>query len=491
MNAAVPHKRYSTSFRARALLIFAGALILGIGLNDRRARSVVAGGDDLRVTPQVQRVDGAEAKSRPNPTARKSAAIELAAAPAQAPGSRMQVAASASETPLATPATLRAVVAEPRRPAIADARRVTPNLTTPGGIVFSGQYEQVAKAKGQMQQLLTQMGWTETHVQIRLAPDGKQVAYSLNSPAQETGTLSLAQQPQWGLAPEVISYQDRRGQTKTLALVSQKEVLAAMLQHGRVFRFDGEYCSVDQLKQELAVRQNIVYWGSRADWVFPEDKIYRYNTGDFWEEMQGDDWTVKPGVRPMQAIADAFVGKFSYQIGCTSACRFIVAHGIFDYFHRVRPSPAVTAQLEQRLDPRRPFLNMAPAVDRDGTYRREGLLVERQFDVPSDHWTPGDWGWIKNTDDKSSEELGSEGCNIIYAGGGIFVNYYPERPPKTLDESIKRVYGWRFGIEEGELQLSPEVAEKLRRDPRDGGMLRDVRDVPKSFDSSPQSRPRA
>ena len=359
------------------------------------------------------------------------------------------------------------------------------------GVVFSGSYESIADVKGRMQRLLAEMNWTAGQVLTHESPDGKQVAYTLNSPAGDTSTLSLTARAELGLAREAISYLDRHGQEKTLSLVSQKEILAAMLQRGRAFAFSGENCSVEKLKEQLALRQNIVYWGSRADWAFPEDKTYRYNTGEYWQEMLGDDWTLKPGLRPSAAIADAFTGKFDYQIGCTSACRFIVAHGIFDYFVRVRPDPAAIARIEQTLDARRPFVKMTPTVDRDGTFRAEGLLVDRQFNVPSDHWAPGDWGWIKNLDAKSAEELGSEGCNIIYAGGGYFVNYYPERPPKTLDESIKRVYGWQFGIEEGDLHVAPELAKQLRQDPRSGGMLRDVRDVPKFFGAASPARPGA
>jgi len=373
----------------------------------------------------------------------------------------------------------------------AGARNSAPRPPAPSGVVFSGRYEEIAKVKIQMQQLLVQMNWTEGQVQILEGPQGKQVAYVLNSSPGDVSTLELARRPQLGLAPEAIAFRDRHDHERTLSLVSQKEILAAMLQHGRATAFSGENCSVARLQEQLALRQNIVYWGSRADWVFPEDKIYRYNIAEHWEEMIGDDWTIKPQTRPSQAIADAFVGRFSYQIGCTSACRFIVAHGIFDYFARVQPNPAVLARMEASLDSRRPFLEMAPTVDRQGVVRKEGLFVDRQFDVPSEHWIPGDWGWIKNLDAKSAEELGSEGCNIIYAGGGMFVNYYPERPPKTLDQSIKRVYGWQFGIEEGDLALRADLAKQLRQDPRAGGMLRDVRDVPKFFSSASAPRPGA
>lgn len=395
-----------------------------------------------------------------------------------------------SETPrlaAVSPSTVNATSSLPRPLDRGEPARSLPpsaDLAAQLGVVFSGSPAEIARVKLAMQALLTRLGWTADQVRMHESPQGTRAGYSLNSPPHDTDTFALVREPRLALAPEMVAYVDRHGTPKTMALVSPKEILAAMLQPGRLFVFSGEHCSVEKLQEHLAIRQNIVYWGSRTDWIFPEDKVYRYNTAEFWETMTGDDWTLKPGVRPSQAIADAFTGKFDYQIGCTSACRFIAAHGVLDYFRRVQASTAMIARVEQALDPRRPFVELTPTVDRDGTYRKDGRLFDRQFNVPWNHWVPGDWGWIKNTDSKSSEELGSEGCNIIYAGGGMFVNYYPERPPKTLDESIRRVYGWQFGLEGGELEITPEVAARLRQDPRAGGMLRDVRDVPKLFGAS-------
>lgn len=349
------------------------------------------------------------------------------------------------------------------------------------GILFRGRSEDVMRATKDMERLLAETGWTAGQVHLAASADGESLCYSLNSPADSTDTLAIAKRPELMLTRDVIRYQDRLGQVKELSLVSQKEILATMLVPGRLFEFNGANCSVEQLREQVAIRQNIVFWGSRADWVFPEDKIYRYNTADCWQPMNGDDWTLRAGMAANHAIADAFVGRFAYQIGCTSACRFIVAHGILDYFDRARPDAAVASRLAQMLDPLHPFLDIAPVADRAGAIVRAGRLLDRHFNVPWNHWVPGDWGWIKNTDDRSSEELGSEGCNIIYGGGGLFVNYYPERPPKTLAQAISRVYGWRFGLEEEELKLDEATFSLLRCDPRAGGMLRDVRDFPKFF----------
>jgi hypothetical protein len=366
-----------------------------------------------------------------------------------------------------------------------------PRVRDENGVVFAGRSDQIGLVKTQMRQLLGQMGWNDNQVLVRETAGGERIVFTLNSAPGDTNTFALSQQHALGIAPEVIGYVDRRGQKKTLALVSQKEILAAMLQAGRTFSFSGANCRVELLKEQIALRQNVVYWGMRADWVFPEDKLYRYNTADYWRVMEGDDWTLKPGVKASEAIADAFVGKFSYQIGCTSACRFIFAHGILDFYRAVRPNPPVIARLSQLLDNQRPFVDIAPTVDRNRVVVKEGRLMERHTDVPWNNWVPGDWGWIRNDDHKSAEELGSEGCNIIYAGGGFFVNYYPERPPKTLDQSIKRVFGWRFGLEESELDLPADLMQQLREDPRSGGMLRDVRDYPRTFGGAAPVQPGA
>ena len=384
--------------------------------------------------------------------------------------------------PLTTAAVDRTSSIASKGPTVKTAVAVRPRVRDDSGVVFIGQSDQIALVKAQMRALLGQMGWTTDQVQVREPGTGERIAYMLNSAPGDTNTFVLSQRPQLGIASEVIRYTNRHGETKTLALVSQKEILATMLQAGRAFVFSGPNCLVERLKEQIALRQNIVYWGMRTDWVFPEDKTYRYNTADYWQVMKGDDWTLKPGIRISDAVADAFVGKFSYQIGCTSACRFIYVHGILNFYQQVRPNAAVLARLEQLLDNRRPYIDIAPKIDRQTrTVVKEGRLMERHSDVPWDNWVPGDWGWVKNPDDKSAEELGSEGCNIIYAGGGYFVNYYPERPPKTLDQGLKRVYGWRFGLEESELDLPADLMQQLRQDPRAGGMLRDVRDFPKSF----------
>lgn len=496
--------RYTTSASLILVLLF-GISAVYYGQPEYRPTSAIAGPGDVSPAVSAHSVSRATDACQPGFDDEDSSSAsdngpadaeegESATEPAadddeeQVPAARAEN--TASQSPLPAKTAVLPVAAKAATPAVSAVFKAARGRDD-NGIVFAGQSDQIAKVKAQMTALLAQMGWTANQVLTRESPAGERIAYVLNSAPGDTNTFVLSQQPQLGIGPEMISYTSRLGQKKTLALVSQKEILAAMLQAGRAFLFSGPRCQVDALKEQLALRQNVVYWGLRADWVFPEDKIYRYNTGDYWQVMTGDDWMLKPGIRAAQAVADAFVGKFSYQIGCTSACRFIFTHGIVDFYRSVRPNPAAVARLEQVLDPSRPFVDIAPTVDHNRVVVKEGRLMERHTDVPWNHWVPGDWGWIKNPDDKSAEELGSEGCNIIYAGGGFFVNYYPERPPKTLEQAIKRVYGWRFGLEESELDLPADLMHHLFQDPRSGGMLRDVRDYPRQFGISAPAQPGA
>jgi hypothetical protein len=367
------------------------------------------------------------------------------------------------------------------RPALPAASEATKGAAEPFGIVFSGPPAEIPGIKAAMQQLLIAMGWTENQVQVNDSPNGDSVSYVLSLGTPDAGTFDLAKRPELGLAPETVQYIDRLGQKKAITMASKKEILATMLWPGRRFEFSGPNCSVEKLKEHIAIRQNVVYWGFRAGWIFPENRTYQYDTVEHWQPMLEDDWTLKPGVKASKAIADAFVGKSFYIIGCTSACRFIFAQGVFDYFQQVKPNPGVMARLEASLDRQHPFAGMWPAKTRDGTAPADGFFLARHVNVPWNHWVPGDWGWIKNTDPKSSEEFGSEGSNIIYAGGGLFLNYYHNHQKKNLDQLLKRVYGWRFGLEESELDLEAATMDLLRKDPRDGGMLRDVRDFPRFF----------
>jgi hypothetical protein len=388
--------------------------------------------------------------------------------------------------------TQTAAVSKPVALASDNVRLVTPppSKRPAAGIVFRGRPVDVAQAKAQLRQWLAVLKCPTQLVVIGESPTLDEVSFTLNTSADDSDTLTLATRLNWPMPFETIAFHDRNDVFQTRDLVSEAEVLAAMMQHGRAFLFAGSHCSVERLKEHVAIRRNIAYWGSRADWIFPDPFIPRYNA-DFWGALDDGEWTLKSGVSPHVAIADAFLGRPAYEVGCKSACQLVMAHGIFDYFAAVRPNLTLLAGIVQRVDPAHPLTEIAAKGGPQGIIRRPGRLVDRQFNIPWNHWVPGDWGWIKNTDGSSSNEICAEGSNVIYGGGGKFVNYYADGPLRTLDQSLKRVYGWRLGVEDGQIDLPDDVLQRLRGDPRTGGLLRDVRDVPMLFGTETTSPPEA
>lgn len=407
-----------------------------------------------------------------NPVASAAAPMPSAAGQRQEPGK-----------------TQAAVVPKPVALASDNVRLVTPTPLKPAaaGIVFRGRPADIAQAKTHMRTWLAALKCPTPLVVVGESPTLDEVSFTLNTPPDDSDTLTLAKRLNWPMPVEAIAFQDRNDVFQTRDLVSEAEVLAAMMQHGRAFLFAGPHCSVERLKEHVAIRRNIAYWGSRADWIFPDPYIPRYNA-DLWDALQDGEWTLKSGVMPHRAIADAFFGRPAYEVGCKTACQLVMSHGIFDYFAAVRPNPTLLAGIVRRMDTVHPLTEIE-AKGREGVIRRPGRLTERHFSVPWNHWVPGDWGWIKNTDGSSSNEICAEGSNIIYGGGGRFVNYYADGPFRTLDQSLKRVYGWRLGVDDGQIELPDDVMHRLRGDPRSGGLLRDVRDVPKMFGAETTAYP--
>jgi len=223
----------------------------------------------------------------------------------------------------------------------------------------------------------------------------------------------------------------------------------------------------------LNMRQNISRWGARAWFSFPETGEVATNP-EYW-----DSWSVRLGKSPIDAIANAFTGRKHYAIACTKAVQLIVAQGILDYFVNTKKDTAQISKLENELG-KRPLNDLEPSV-RNKKVIREGSLLTRQFDIPWNNWVPGDWGWIKNDDEESSNTFGGEGSNIIYLGGGYFGSYYEDASDRTIDQALLRVYRWR-AYEKREKISDIELLKRIRLDPySEKGMLRNVRDIPKNF----------
>lgn len=354
--------------------------------------------------------------------------------------------------------------------------RPTSQTHAESGIKFHCSQEQITQLKKDFDKLFLSYGWLgdKPQVETHVSPDNRQLNLRLNTYWLDTDTLNLKDRSNLKITEDVDTFIDRKGTKQEYKVASEKEIVAAMLQNGRLFEFDRSFCSFDKFIEHVKIRKNIIRWGIRAMWEFPDgDTKFDKN---FWSS----DWKLQPGVKSSEAIADAFTGKVDYEIGCTKACQKIMAQGILDYYKNVKKDGKMIEHLDGITAPT-PLDTMEMIVNGESktTMVREGTLMERHFKVPSNHWVPGDWGWIKNPDAESAEENGFEGCNIVYIGRGLFVVYYGTDPDRTLDEALVRVYQWRRDSKEE--SITPELKSQLRKDPRSGGLLRDVRDFPKNF----------
>jgi hypothetical protein len=359
-------------------------------------------------------------------------------------------------------------------------RPSTENGSSLSGIQFNCREEENKKLTESFKKLFEEYDWIAVGlVTTHLSKEGTQLNLRLHTTPTDTSTIDLFSRPEFKIQPDQDKFADRLGKQQNYEVASEKEIIASMLQNGRLFEFNKSYCQFEKFMEHVQMRKNIIRWGVRAMWKFPEEGPTKINP-KFWNS----DWTLKTGVKSSEAIADAFVGDFNYEIGCTKACQKIMAQGILDYFKHVKKDQEMSDHLDRITAPK-PLDTIEMKVN--GSSRKEmvqeGALVDRHFAVPSDNWVPGDWGWIKNTDEKSAEENGYEGCNIVYIGRGKFVVYYESDPDRTLDEALVRVYQWRENSKEN--PIDSDLVRQVRKDPRDGGLLRDVRDFPKNFPALP------
>lgn len=316
------------------------------------------------------------------------------------------------------------------------------------------------------------------------------LVYTLNTPEDDADTLHLKERPEYAIHEQIVRLPMRNGKTRKVSTVSQKEILLALLQHGRLTEFSGGNCTLEALKELVGVRQNIVAWSENLDWVWPDGGPAEWNA-KYWR-----DGTPLPGVPLQVALDDAFHQPHKYSIGCYTAAKLIMVQGILDYFRRVEKRPSRRKLIEARLAfDRDPLLNVEPgkmwSFEKDfdpGELSRPGKLLQIQYSVAPRNFVPGDWAYLLNTDPVSARKTGYEGSSAIYLGRNKFNDDYNDNGHAyTYREKLNEVYQWRNGVfsrtRDGAKArlLSREDFERLSKPPAEGGLVMDFRVFPLFF----------
>lgn len=314
---------------------------------------------------------------------------------------------------------------------------------------------------------------------------------TLATPATDTRTLDFYKRPEFSLSTERVHLPTaRKGKLRTLNVVSKKEIMLALLQHGRITTFQDNACSIEALSDRIGVRQNIVAWAEHLEWDWPNGGPARWNDR-YWTRG-----TPKPGISLHAALMDAFLHQDKYAIGCYTATKLVIAQGTLDYYSRVKHDPIRTRKVEKALlvdgDP---LVGIEPgsmwSFEEDYSAEemaQKGKLLKHYSAVAAGNFIPGDWGYILNTDPASEQKTGYEGSNAIYLGRNRFDDYYNDNDHSyTYEQKLDEVYQWRNGVfsrmRDGDKikRLTSKELAILSLPPDSGGLQLDVRAVPKYF----------
>lgn len=313
---------------------------------------------------------------------------------------------------------------------------------------------------------------------------------ALTTPPDDAHTLDFILRPEFSLSTERVRLPAGEGKTRVLRTVSKKEILLALLQHGRVTAFTDRGCSIEALSDHVGVRQNIVAWAERLNWGWPDGGPAKWNTR-YWTRG-----TPNPGVSMHAAVMDAFLHQNKYVIGCYTAAKLVVIQGTLDYYNRIKRDPQRTRRVEEALlADGDPLVGVEPgsmwSFEKDfdtQQMEQKGKLLKLHSAVAVGNFVPGDWGYILNTDPASGQKTGYEGSNAIYLGRNRLSDYYNDHDHSyTYEQKLDEVYQWRNGVFSRRRDakkikpLSVDELTVLANTPTSGGLQLDIRAVPKYF----------
>jgi hypothetical protein len=311
--------------------------------------------------------------------------------------------------------------------------------------------------------------------------------YTLNTPPTDNDTLHLKDRPELNIPDTFVYLPTKDGTTRKVQTVSEKEILLALLQHGRLTEFSGEECDVSALKKNIGIRQNTVAWAEELSWRWPDGGPAEWNE-KYWKRG-----TPHPDHPLHEAVNDAFINQDKYAIGCYTATKLVMVQGVLDYYHRIVNDPVQLKKMEDHLGADgEPLVDIEPGkmwsfeTDFDpAKLKRTGKLVKLQYGVAPNNFIPGDWAYFLNSDPVSSQKTGYEGSSTIYLGRNLFVDYFNDHDyAYTFEEKLDELYQWRNGVfsrSRDHAKIKPLTRlelETLTKTPAQGGVVLDIRAYP-------------
>lgn len=358
------------------------------------------------------------------------------------------------------------------------------------GIIFSCDSNSLKHIQTGMTAYLTTLGIANELIVTKIDKTNGLLTFTLNTPTNDTNTLQLKYNPKYAIQDSTVLLPSKNGGMRSVVTVSKKEILLALLQHGRRTEFSGESCSVNALKEQVNVRQNIVAWSENLNWNWPDGESAEWNT-KYWHRG-----TPLVHVALHQAFSDAFNNQTKYTIGCYTAAKIVMVHSVLDYYRRIKNDRYQLVK-ERLMADNEPLEYVEPgkmwSFEKDFDPKKlmqSGKILQIQYDIAPLNFVPGDWIYISNTDPISSQKTGYEGANTIYLGRNRFIDYYNDNHHAyTYQQKLNEVYQWRNGVFNRQRDakkiepLSKDDFIRLGKNPSAGGLVQDFRVFPINFSS--------
>ncbi len=361
---------------------------------------------------------------------------------------------------------------------------------TDEGLKFQCDVSALTKIEHGMEALFKKLFINKKVMVAKASFDEGKLTYTLATPIEKANTLDFQHRPEFWLYDEQVKLYGPDYKKKSVATVSKKEILLALMQHGRLTEFSGPNCSVKSLVEHIKLRQNIVTWAEKIEWQWPNGDYAKWNK-KFWNRSH-----TKSQSNPFYAFEDAFLNQKKYSIGCYSAIKMTYVFGILDFYKRVKRNNKIYSRLQKRIvDDHEPLQGIEPyamwSFEQNYDTANEkipGKLLHITKDVAALNFVAGDWVYFVNTDEVSRNKVGYEGSNSIYLGRGYFVDFYNDAEHRyTYEQKLHEVYQWRHGVfsqsahyEKAEL-LSKDKLKELGKDLENGGVVLSVRAMPDFF----------
>jgi hypothetical protein len=360
------------------------------------------------------------------------------------------------------------------------------------GIEFMCNSDSLSRIKLDVTAYLLSQGIAPSLVVTKMDASNGSLTFTLNTPNSDLDTLQLKYRTEYAIRDGIVRIPNEHGELQKLLTVSKKEILLALLQHGRLTEFSGKSCNVNALKEQVNVRQNIVAWAEQLNWTWPDGEAAA------WNEKYWHKGTPLPHVKLHVALADAFKNQSEYAIGCYTAAKLVMVQGVLDYYRRVKRNKLLQKLVEaQLLLDHEPLVDIEPgemwSFEQDfdsNKLTQRGKILKIQHKVAPLNFVPGDWVYIVNTDPVSAQKTGYEGSNAIYLGRNKFVDYYNDNHHAyTYQQKLDEVYQWRNGVfnrrrDVAKIQpLSVDDLERLGKSPAENGLVQSFRVFPMSFEN--------